>query len=103
MDSINRIVVCLYSQTTPDLHLDNSPLSAVATNIKIKLSVWKMKENAVRQVSWSVCQPVNNPIINRETKSENISVRLNKIVTKVKENKDIKFRFIFYWVSLVNC
>lgn len=70
-------------------HTKGSPLSTVANNAKIKLFLCpKMKETAVNR---SVCQPVNNLIINRETKSDNVSVLSSKIITKVKQNKDTFF------------
>lgn len=92
--SINKIEVCLHTQTTPDRtsmisHTKCSPSSTVANNAKIKLFLcpkWKKLQ--------SIGQPVNNPIINRATKSDNISVLLSKIVTKVKQNK---YAFFCFW------
>lgn len=73
MVSIKRIEVYLHTQATPYLH----PTSMIShTNIyhcqpsqtTLNCFCEKMKENAVRKVNRSVCQPINNPIINRETK-----------------------------------
>lgn len=99
MVTISRIGVCLHTQTTPDSHPTTMiphtkylPLSALAINVYEKkkrvFHVGKVKESAVRKVNRPVCQPVNILIINRETKSDKMSVLLRKIVTKVRDNKD---------------
>lgn len=64
--SINKIEVCLYTQTTPDLdrtsmisHTKCSPLSTVANNANIKLFLcpeWKKLQSMGQSVSQSIIQ-----------------------------------------------